>query len=302
MRRKVWIAFRFLVIFCTLGLATLAFVLLRPGAPLPAYQCSEISRLVDKLNYFAAVHAPHHQLGESVRQENLRLFETVESGAELNAERSAEYRILYQSILRKRQWLLSLFDRDLKVIEDFAMSQPNNVGGSGINGQHDHHDFSAKNNLQVVKVSMWKIQKSDGWAASLKRAFFAANAQKDLTDIILHLATAPHTKSVPFQATAEADEMDEMFDGVLRHYKLAQFAPVNSPEFVHEIWLALASYDNLVMYVQTRLNSMLTPWERAVAGRWLGWRSLGPGLEDAYAGPFVRIPQPTRRSVSKCHD
>ncbi|ROZ69370.1 hypothetical protein EEB15_22900 [Ramlibacter sp. WS9] len=202
---------------------------------------------------------------------------------------SFEYRQAYQSILRDKQWYLSLFDRNLTVVHDHGMTDNNNVGGKGIAGDHDHHDFSARSNVEALRASLARIE--DPAASGLSKVFHAARAHKDLTDIILHLATAPQTKSTPYQEGNDVDELGLQFAKVMRSYKAAQFNPVNSPDYARNLHAALAAYDDLVLHVQMRVTKHLSGWQRVVAGRWLGWQSFGPDLDDAIPGPLGRNTQ-----------
>ena len=124
--------------------------------------------------------------------------------------------------------------------------------------------------------------------ASYTRVFAANSANKDLTDIILHMATAPQTKSVPFVPQATADELQQQFESMMVHFKRAQFEPVNSQAYVTEVHLALDRYDALVAHVQDRIYAHLGPLERSLSGRWSSWRSLTPPLREDSANRFPR--------------
>jgi hypothetical protein len=266
----------------------LAFVLLCFPYDPPKWTASEISARVDLLNEKAAVTTPHLSFGKKTREANLALFEKVERGQELSAEESAAYRVLYQSILKDKQSKLALLDHQLTVLTNFMPEDKNNVGTLGIEGSHDHHDASANANLSELRQDLLRLERASGVTASFARVRAANSANKNVTDIILHMATAPQTKSVHYLPQAPADELQQQFEAMMAHFKRAQFEPVNSPAYVAEVHLALDRYDALVAHVQDRVHGHLGPLERSLAGRWSTWRSLTPPLGGASAN---RIPR-----------
>lgn len=259
----------------------------------PKWTPRQISERVDLLNENAAVTTPHRTLGKKTRQANLALFEKVERGLELSEGESAAYRVLYQSILKDKQSKLALLDDQLTVLTDFMPVEKNNVGTLGISGSHDHHDASAGANLAELRDDLRRLQGASGVAASVTRVRAAIAANKDLMDIIQHMATAPQTKSVPYLPEAAADELQQQFESMMVHFKRAQFEPVNSPAYVSEVHLALDRYDALVGMVQDRIYNHLGPLERSLSGRWGSWRSAGPPLGGVTA---KRIPRTMRQS------
>jgi hypothetical protein len=273
------------------GLALLfliaAAIILIPQ-PTKPFSSQEISQLVDKLNY-AAIETPHLSLGPEIRNKNLPLFEKVEKGIALSQAESSEYRELYQFILLESQSKLRILDWQLSALTDYGMGFKNNVGGQGIVGHHDHHDLSSLRNYQALREALTEIEKAKGFWGSWQRIKNANTAYKDMTDIIFHMGTAPQTKSVPYQTAQTNDATDKLYQGMIFHYKSAQFAPVNSPEYVRELHAALKNYDALVWLAQETVNNNLSTWEKGVAGAWLSWRSLAPqGLAEKSSGPFAR--------------
>jgi len=279
--------FRRVVLWVAAGLV-LAFALLCLPYDPPQWTALEISERVDLLNENAAVTTPHHTLGKKTREANLALFEKVERGQPLSADESAAYRVLYQSILKDKQSELRLIDHQLTVLTDFMPNEENNVGTLGIAGSHDHHDASAAENLAELRRDLERIEQASGVTASFSRVRAAISAYKNLTDIIEHMGTAPQTKSVPNQPQTPTDELKQLFESMMVHYKRAQFEPVNSPAYVTEVHLALDSYDAIVAIVQDRIYGHLGPLERSLSGRWGSWRSLGPSLRKVSA---TRIPR-----------
>jgi len=251
---------------------------------------AEISVRVDLLNEKAAIDTPHHDLGKQIREENLPLFEKVERGEPLSEGESADYRVLYQSILRGKQSEFKKIDRELTVLTDYMPQQKNNVGTLGIEGSHDHHDASAEANLAALRKDLERMENASGMLASLTRVNAAIAAWKDLDDIILHMATAPQTKSVPRAPEAPADELQAQYEPMMAHFKRAQFEPVNSPAYATEVHAALDRYDAMVVLVQDRIYAHLGPLERSLSGRWGSWRSLAPSLRGVTAHRIPRTP------------
>ena len=261
-----------------------AFVaLLFPFDP-PKWTVSEIGARVDLLNEKAAIETPHHTLGKKIRAAHLALFEKVESGQQLTAEESAEYRVLYQTILNQKQHELSLLDGELTVLTNYMPEKPNNVGSFGIEGKHDHHDASAGANLAALRQDLQRMESASGPLASFTRVRAAIEAYKDLDDVVLHMATAPQTKSVSRTPETSADELQ------------AQFEPVNSPAYATDVHAALDRYDAMVLLVQDRVYAHLGPVERSLTQRWGSRRSLAPSLKGVTT---KRIPRTSPTAVAK---
>lgn len=274
----------------TLGFLVVAFVLLCFPFNPPKLTAAEISHRADLINEKAGIVTPHQQLGKKIRAANLALFEKVERGEPLTAEESAAYRVLYQAILKDNQRLLAKLDHELTVLTNFRLDEKNNVGTQGIEGAHDHHDASAGANLAALRQDLEDLEKADGIFASVKRVRAAIGAYKDLDDVILHMATAPQTKSVPRATESAGDDMAVRFESLMFHFKRAQFEPVNSPAYVNEVHSALDNYSLLVAAVQDRVYAHLGPVERSLSGRWGEWRSLTPSLRGITTD---RIPRTT---------
>lgn len=270
----------------TLVILVLAFVILLFPFDPPKIPAPEISRRVDLLNEKAAIETPHHTLGKKVRAENLPLFEKVERGEPLTDEESARYRVLYQSILKSKQHELSKIDHELTVLTDYMPEAPNNVGGQGIEGAHDHHDASSAANLAALMRDLEIIE--DSSSGFFRRVRYGIAAYKDLDDIILHMATAPQTKSVPRSPETPTDELHTQYEQMMAHFKRAQFEPVNSPAYAEAVHAALDRYDAMAVMVQDRIYAALGPVERSLTGGWGSWRSLTPSLKGVTAD---RIPR-----------
>jgi hypothetical protein len=256
----------------------------------PARTPQEISGLTDILNEAASVIAPHKSLGKKIRLENFALFKKVEDGFELSEAESAQYRKHYQQIVLNNQLFFWSYDHQVTVMPDVGMQMANNVGGLGIAGKHDHHDASARINLELLKGNLERIDAASGAMASPARIYSAIKAHKNLTDLMLHFGTVPQTVSVPY-APAEFGPDDALaanFETMLREYKTAQFAPVNSPAYWNAVHSALGAYDKLIIDVQDHVRAKLGPVERTLAGRWLAWQSLTPPMGSYKAYRFPR--------------
>jgi len=277
----------------------LAFILLCLPFNPRRLTADEIRDRIDLLNEKAAIETPHHTLGKQIRAQNLALFEKVEQGKPLTEEESAAYRVQYQSILKERQHALSLLDRELTVLTDYGPEERNNVGSLGIAGSHDHHDASAGANLVALRGDLARMEQASGINASYTRVREALSAWKDLDDVILHMATAPQTKSVPRAPQAPVDDLQAQFEELMAHYKAAQFAPVNSPGYVDEVHAALQHYDALVAQVQDRIYARLGPVERSLAGSWGSWKSLAPSLKGVSTQRIGRTPAPTPATAQR---
>ena len=270
------------------GLVVALVLLCLPFNP-PKWTASEISRRVDLLNEKAAIDTPHHTLGTKTREAHLALFERVERGEALSVEESAQYRVLYQSILNEKQHELSLLDDQLTVLTNYKPDERNNVGSMGIEGTHDHHDDSSGANLAALREDLAKLDQADGALSTYTRVRTALAAYKDLDDIVLHMATAPQTKSVPRVPEEPADELQAQYESMMLHFKRAQFEPVNSPAYVAEVHQALDRYSALVVLVQDRVYEKLGPVERSLVGRWSTWRSLAPPLGSVTTNRIPRV-------------
>jgi hypothetical protein len=256
----------------------------------PARTPQEISGLTDILNEASSVIAPHKTLGKKIRFENLALFKRVEDGIELSESESADYRKLYQQIVLNNQLFFWSYDHQVTAMPDVGMDKSNNVGGQGIAGNHDHHDASARINLDLLKGNLARIDAASGLMASPVRILAAIKAHKNLTDLMLHFGTVPQTVSVGYAPSefAPDDALAANFETALREYKTAQFAPVNSPAYVNALHAALAAYDKMIIEVQDHVRTKLGPVERTLAGRWLAWQSLTPPMGSYKAYRFPR--------------
>jgi hypothetical protein len=286
---------RRVLVWGAVALVLVFFLLCLPFNP-RKWTASEISVRVDLLNEKAAIETPHHVLGKKTREAHLALFEKVEGGKPLSAEESASYRVLYQSILKDRQSELRKLDNELTVLTDYMPAEKNNVGTMGIEGSHDHNDASSIANLAALRRDLEKLEGASGVTASYTRVRAAISAYKDLDDIILHMATAPQTKSVPRVPETPVDELQAQYEPMMAHFKRAQFEPVNSPAYAAEVHRALDYYNALVVLVQDRVHDQLGPLERSLSGRFGSWRSMAPSLRGVTTNRIPRSPPPVAKS------
>lgn len=267
-----WIIFfLLLVILCYLSLS-----------PVPHQQSAEIiAKKVNALHETAAVWVPHLDIDEGkVRQAHLPLFEKVEKGKPLTEAETQEYRQLYQALLLQHQNFFSHFDAQLVAITNLGMDQPNNVGGQGIEGHHDHHDESSRNNFSEIEASYMVLDEISHQLHtffSFKRVNHAIAIYKNLNDILFHLATVPHTKSIHYHPAGNHLSADhQRFEHMLYKFKSAQFVIINSVEYQKNIHDALDEYEKLVLHSEKIVHQHLSPLELKLVGYWGGWQSLTP--------------------------
>jgi hypothetical protein len=257
-------------------------------APVPLQQSPEALEIkVKNLHETAAIWVPHFDIDKgALRSQYLDLFEKVETGQQLGVEEGREYRQLYQGLLLEHQTFFSHFDSQLIAITDLGMDQQNNVGSHGIEGHHDHHDESSRNNFIQIEKSYAVLQQNNfgNNFFSVNRIKNAIYIYKNLNDILFHLATVPHTKSIHYHAVS-GDVSDErkIFEAMLQSLKEAQFMDVNSPEYQARIHLALIHYRQLVLISEELVYQHLSPIELKLVGNWGGWQSLTPKVSDRVA-------------------
>ncbi len=254
--------------------------------PVPTRQSSELlDKKIQGLHETAAIWVPHFDIDDgALRNQYAVLFEKVETGQQLTPEQGLEYRQLYQQLLRQNQAFFSHFDSQLIMATDLAMDQQNNVGGQGVEGCHDHHDESSRNNFMQVEASYAVLQNNKSATNrffSITRIKHAIGIYKNLNDILFHLATVPHTKSIPYQEIpGEISAERRIFESMLQAFKSAQFMEVNSPEYQAEIRMALSEYKQLVLISEELVLQHLSPFELKLVGNWGGWQSLTPRVSD----------------------
>lgn len=255
-------------------------------APVPAPQSAAvISSKVKALHETASIWVPHLDIDKGeLRAAHLPLFEKVERGQTLTEEEGKQYRQLYQQLLLENQTFFSHFDSQLAAITDLGMDQHNNVGGLGIEGHHDHHDQSSRNNFDQIEKSFEFLKfhsVSNNNHFSLGRIKHAIFIYKNMNDILFHLATVPHTKSINYHPLAGDLSLGrKLFESMLLHFKAAQFLEVNSDEYKKEIALALNEYRDLVLISEAMVQRSLSPLELKVVGSWGGWQSLTSKVSD----------------------
>lgn len=273
----------FFSLISLLAILALAYLWL---APVPAPQTSAaVLNKVNALHETAAIWVPHLDIdGGELRAAHLPLFETVEEGRPLTSNESVQYRELYQALLLQNQKFFSKFDSQLAAISNLSMDQQNNVGGFGVEGHHDHHDQSARNNFDQIEKSFLLLKansRENGDSFSILRIKNAVFIYKNMNDILFHLATVPHTKSIHYHPVAgNLSPEQKLFESMLLHFKAAQFLDVNSEEYKKEIAIALDEYRNLVLISEALIQGGLSPLELKIVGNWGGWQSFTPKVSD----------------------
>lgn len=245
-----------------------------------------ISNHVTALYQAASIWVPHFEIDNGqLRNQHKPLFEKVEQDLPLSEIECENYRKLYQDLLLKNQHRFGQLDTQLSVVENLAMTEKNNVGGFGVEGKHDHHDLSSRNNFTEIHKSVHYLQQNShnkDWIFSLSRVEQALSIYKNLNDVLFHLGTVPHTKSVahiPLDVDA-GEPMQKLFESMLFHFKQAQFLVINSPEYREQLKLALDEYQQLVEMNQRIVHENLSSLELKLVGNWGGWRSLTPDVSD----------------------
>lgn len=282
MRRIVIFISKFSVSCLAIALVVVLAIAIFCSTP-PVATPETITQKVDVLYEAASIQVPHFHIDEgALRQEHEQVFVAAERGDLLSVNSSQQYRQLYQQLLAQKQFLFRQYDSQLTVLKDHALHDLNNLGSSGIHGEHDHHDVSARNNAQeLFKSRAWLQANPYSMGFSLRRIVVALAAYKNLTDILLHVAIVPQTKSIHYQAppTPLADPFEQEFEATLYAFKLAQFENVNSSNYQTYIQQALMHYDQLVLMTQETIVQNLSPLERKYVGEWGGWQSLTPQVE-----------------------
>lgn len=263
-----------LAFISTLAAGCAALVAATPADPLPS---REIEALAVRLNEAAAVGVPHGFLmAKADRLENAALLTKVEAGAELDAAETRAYRFLIQKTLAANQGFLGAFDRQLTLAEDICAGEANNAGGSGIAGQHDHHDLSAQRNAARIEACL-DMTEREGVLSSPLRIAGAACAWKHAADLIGHLAVGAH--SVGAASIPSGEGKSPEVAAMIAAYKIAQFAPVNSARYWRAVVDGEAAYGALLARIRQTIVARLSPPERRIAGPFLSLRQLAPQID-----------------------
>jgi hypothetical protein len=273
-RIALWIVAALAVVFVGVVLTTL---MAQDIAPLTA---DTIRKKVDEINQAAAVTVPEEFESGKLCRDHMDLCKSVDADRPLSEKESSDYRITFQEVICLKQPTLRRFDRNLTVLSNVDMSRPNNVGGLGIAGSHDHHDESMRSNLRDIEGEISTVK--DHSRSVYSRVKAAVFVYKDLSDVLTHLATIPHTKSTAYEPPSKNDLGDYQRAGeaMLIDFKAAQFAPINGPEYWAALSRGLDKFDLPALSVQQAVNDNLSPLERRLTGRWGSVQSLGPWLTN----------------------
>lgn len=231
----------------------------------------EVARLSDRLLEFGAVDFVH----ASYDGAEIALFECVAAGQPLSPDQSIRYRKSYQAALLEKQGLFARLDQNIELRQDEGMQSPNNAGGTGIKGLHDHHDGSASNNIANIAGNLQRLET----AGPLRRAVLANDIYKDLTDLMVHLAPAVHSVGlVPLDPLPAQTHPD--YSAFYKAMKQAQTAPVNSAPYWAALDAAKVAYGALLEDVQHKVRAANSPLLHAVSGRWLALQTVAPRLSE----------------------
>lgn len=273
MRKKiVWIGLTVLVTGVVLAL-------LLPYNP-SRLSYNEIQHKAVRIYERAAIVVPHHELApDTIRDNNIEAFQSVEYGDSLTWEMSKSYRLAYQTKLQLNQGKLGFFDGEFSVVEDVGMATDNNMNGKGIIGYHDHHDISVRENLKEILKNLEYIESEDvGFFRKIKSITFS---YKDASDILQHLATVPQTKSIKYNPPKQINsKTEELVEATMKSFKEAQFTVVNSQFYYKKLNLALTQYSSFILHLQEIIFNNTTPFQRSIAGSWNSWKSFGTEIDQ----------------------
>lgn len=240
-----------------------------------AHDASEIALLSDRLFEFGAIDYVHGRYDGA----NKALFDCVAQGKTLSEAQSKAYRRTYQAQLLHDQAHFVRLDKNLQLRRDQGMTLPNNAGGHGIAGQHDHHDASASDNLQDIARALNGLQT----AGFVARTFAANGIYKDLVDLMVHMAPAVHTVGLmtgdPLPDIAHT-RLRESYQRFYRQMKKAQSVPLNSQDYWMAIEEGLAAYGDMVALIETEVWQWNGPLSHAISGRWLSLQTIAPPLSE----------------------
>lgn len=254
------------------GLSVIGGVVFLARQPSVPMSRENVAAHVAALFRYGAVGVPQQLAGEPDD-----MMRRVAAGEVLSNAESAQYRQSTQAVLAAHQTLFRSLDNNLIFAVDFAATDPNNCGSTGISGKHDLHAASAASNFAELDADLQGLEN----AGMLRSIFLANEAYKDLTDLMVHLA--PATQSVvagaapalPVGADPTRARLFETFRNAMTR---ASFAPINSPEYQSAVALALLAFTDLAVNVQTTVTAHLSPLEQRIAGRWLAIQQVSPQL------------------------
>lgn len=252
--------------------------LLLPFNPEPLSK-DEIKRISYNVFEYSALYAPHNLLLKPDEfEKHHELFEKVASGVELSEEESKKYRLVFQSILVENQFIFRWIDSNITIVNNVNMNIDNNVGGKGIQGNHDHHDASTRSNLDDMLAKIKRLKdgdESDGDILDAKSLY------KDTMDLLTHLGTVPQVKSTLYKVPTLGDEaIQALIEKSLLHFKNAQFANINSSNYWDEVRLALDAYVEAVILVQDLVHKKMSAFGLTLTGAWDSWKNLAPLVDD----------------------
>lgn len=252
------------------GLA--AVIALQPATP---FTRSEIQARVAALWRYGAIEVPH-QMAPS--DDPARpLMARVAAGEVLDAAESATYRRAMQAVLADHQRLFAALDNNLCLASNAGDGTQNNVGGTGIAGQHDLHAASAVSNFDEMQADLTQLAA----AGPMRKIYLANEAYKNLTDLMVHLAPAMHSVVVaraPALSEGGDPTLARSFTAFQSAMTEASFADINSAAYLTAVTNAQRAYADLVGQVQTQITHQLSPLEHKIAGRWLAIQGIQPRL------------------------
>ena len=218
-----------------------------------------------------------HDLGTKRIEAQQALFDKVAAGEVLDAAQSCKYRSTYWHVLQNHAGRFQAVDADLVMATDYGLDLTNNCRETGIVGTHDMHDLSALSNFADLTDNLAALRAGQGW---FKTIYLANDINKDLIDLLVHLAPATHAIGVHDQAlVAKGDsKIVTNFNAMHAALKQAQFADINGPAYWSAVDAGLVAYGDVIADAQDTIMQNTSTLQRKIAGRFLALQTVAPRL------------------------
>lgn len=231
--------------------------------------------LAHALFEFGAIEFVHGRIEATGYEKDV--FRKVGDGDVLDEFDSCSYRSAYHAYLATQQRLFSVMDHNIYFANDFGESSQTNCAGFGLSGRHDIHDHSTLQNYENIQADLIALASGN----PIARMVAMNDMNKDLVDLVVHMAPAVHAIGVLEAGVLDADH-ETSFEAMYTAFKVAQFAPINSCIYWRAIDDALENYVDLVGKVYDQALQNTTKLERKIAGIWMTPQTIAPIL-DVYA-------------------
>lgn len=263
-----WFQISFLVVCCLLGWG----IVVAPSELMPIEKRKPMAH---SLFEFGAIDFVHRRV--KFEGDIGELFSKVEMGELVSRQESCRYRNAYHKYLATRQGLFATMDQNIHFATDFGSEQANNCKGLGVMGRHDLHDMSAKDNFQNIVQNIKILVDASWW----KQVVLVNDINKDLIDLIVHMAPATHALGVrdPSFGFDPDAAYAAQFQAMQSGFKTAQFSNLNSCDYWNNIDRALGAYLDILTQVDQRIVSHTTALQRKIAGTWMALQTIAPPLD-----------------------